>query len=181
MSKFIVVLTNANHGITVGTVAVCGHSGKRYGHSTYSDKYRCHAIEMSLEQYRLAKDDLARGWHKALCKWVPDFIEVEETEVNAVNNPVLRDTAINLARQLSADDIRNIAGEKGLIITAIPIEIPPASAPVVQVLTMPSELPIKYLSLCKLAREERVDISGLPRTGEAVRAAILAQRQQKAA
>lgn len=201
MSKFIVVLTNTSHGITVGTVAVCGNSGKRYGHSQYSDKYRCHAIHMTLEEYRIAKDDLARGWHKALCKWVPDFIKVEETEVNAVNNPVLRDTAINWARQLSVADITAIAREHGLIITAVPIEkeadqiqenrmdaliasvgaaAEPSSTPFSDGLEG-SQLPTKYLSLCKLARDEGVDISALPRTGEAVRAAILSHRQQKAA
>lgn len=197
MSKFIVVLTNAAHGITVGTVAVCGNSGKRYGHSQYSDKYRCHAIEMTLEEYRIAKEDLARGWHKAMCKWVPDFIKIEESEVNAVNNPVLRDTAIGWARQLSAEDITAIAREHGLIITAVPIDpiqenrmdaliasvgaaAEPSSTPFSDGLEG-SQLPTKYLSLCKLARDEGVDISGLERKGEAVRAAILAHRQQKAA
>lgn len=195
MSKFKIVLTNAAHGITVGTVAVCGNSGKRYGHSQYSDKYRCHAIEMTLEEYEVACDDLSRGWHKALCKWVPHFVEVQESEVNAANNPVLRDTAIGWARQLSAEDITAIAREHGLIITAVPIENPPRNPTWAQevgtllreelkeqiVENMAADLPTKYLSLCKLARDEGVDISGLERKGEAVRAAILAHRQQKAA
>lgn len=213
MSKFIIVLTNASYGVTVGTVAVCGNSGKRYGHSTYSDKWRCHAIEMTLPEYEVACDDLARGWHKALCKWVPHFVEVQETVVTAQNNEALRETAIRWASQLSAEDIKQIAAEKHLIIMAVPIEglslsetvhfvkegiewnlsdksVPdqPLGAIATRFLTNAAanavasgEFPTKYLSLCKMARDEGIDISALPRTGEAVRAAILAHRQQKAA
>lgn len=200
-----VVLTNSSIGITVSTVAVCGHSGKRYGHSIYSDKYRCHTIEMTPEEYETAADDLSRGWHKALCKWVPHFVQgAASNVVTPENNEALRLICMESARKLSSEDITAIAREHGLIITAVPIEVPPAGAPVVQVLNVHSdppmaaiatrfitnaaasavasgELPTKYLSLCKMARDEGIDISALPRKGEAVRAAILTHRQQKAA
>lgn len=191
MSKFIVVLTNAAHGITVGTVAVCGNSGKRYGHSQYSDKYRCHAIEMTPEEYEVACDDLARGWHKALCKWVPHFVEVAENVITPENNEALREMVSTMAAKLTDADIRRIAQERGIILMTVPIEtaasisIPHLSigdpSDPARAMETYQTLPTKYLSLCKLARDEGVDISGLERKGEAVRAAILTHRQQKAA
>src|SRR5258708_3853638 len=109
-----VILTNKSIGVTQGTVSVCGHSRKPFGYSRYSDKYGCHILELSLEDYEKAIEDLSRNWHRSRGKWVPHFVEGEivQTIVSPENNAALRETAIGWARQLSSDDIKKIASEK---------------------------------------------------------------------
>lgn len=188
MSKFKVILTNSSMGVTVGSATVSGQSGKRYGYSFYSDKYRCHAIEMTLEEYEAAVNDLSNAWHMARRKWVPHFVEVAgENVVTPVNNPLLRDTAIGWARQLSKEDIQQIARDAGLIITAVPIEANPIQenrmdAMVASVGDTVScdYLPDRYWSLIKIAKEEGANVAGLKKIAD-LQAAILTHRQQKAA
>lgn len=174
-----VILANKSLGITQGTVSVTGHSRRHLGYSAYSDAWKCHVIELSIGDYEKCIDDLSRNWHKSRGRWVPHFVEGEVVAnvVSPENNAALRETAIGWARQLTAADITQIAKEHGLIVTVVPIEMAEQAAAI----RSTDDLPTKYFSLCKIAKDEGVDITGLPRKGEAVRAAILAHRQQKAA
>lgn len=188
-----VILANRSLGITAGTVSVSGHSRRHLGYSTYSDRWGCHVVELTLEDYEACIDDLSRNWHKSRGRWVPHFVEGDAVPSKVIvtqeSHAGLREMITNLASKLTDDDIRRIANERGIILTVTVIDnhadqgstIPIPQLASVGDTVSTGELPTKYLSLCKIAREEGVDISGLERKGEAVRAAILNHRQQKAA
>ncbi len=171
-----VLLVNHSVGITTQTMAVVGHSRKTYGQSRYDNRFNAHVFEMSNEDYEKAANDLARNWHKSRCKWVPHFLETEKV-VDVQTSPQLREIALGWASKLSKDDIAMLAEQQGLF------------APAAQTITTgrvsgksepAEEWPKKWFGLLGLAKREGVNVTGL-KTADAVKAAILAHRQQKAA
>lgn len=176
MSNHRVILVNQSLGITQGSVVVSGHSRKPYGYSKYEAKYGGHVIEMSPEEYRKAANDLARNWHKSRCKWVPFFETVEEPAkvVEPANSPELREIALGWARTLTKEDIAALAADM-----IVPEPVAPESQ-VVQQPVVSSELPNRYWSLVKIAKDEGATYEGLKKITD-LQACILANRQKKAA
>lgn len=192
MSTHKIILVNRAVSMSVGSVVVSGHSRKPYGNSSWNEKHRAHAIEMTPEQYAKAADDLARNWHKARCKWVPFFETVEgDAEAAKVITPELnedlRELYLKSARMLGSADLRNILAERGFGVVQqqeesdVVSSTPPASPIASQPYSVFSDaLPKSYWPLHKIAKNEGCDVTGLKGIA-ALQNAILANRQRKAA
>lgn len=191
MSNHRVILVNQSLGITQGSVVVSGHSRKPYGYSKYEAKHGGHVIEMTPEEYRKAANDLARNWHKSRCKWVPFFEAIEEPAkvIEPANSPELREMRLELARNLSSDELLAILGERGTLaeiaakFTTAATEITSPVIPettVTNQTTIQTDLPNRYWSLVKIAKDEGATYEGLKKITD-LQGAILANRQKKAA
>lgn len=195
MSTHKVLLVNRSIGRSVNTIAVCGHSRKTYGFSTYSDKWNAHVLALELDAYEKAIEDISRNFHRSRCRWEPHFLPAEEVAkaiITPQNNEQLRELYLKSARLLSDADVVMLAKERYFdALGAATLDQQPEPSQVVE--TQPANLPpaatsdglpTQYFSVVKVANAEGVKI--LDDKGErigtlALKEAILAKRAHKAA
>lgn len=163
-----VILKNPEMGHGPSRTLV-GKSGKVYGNSRYSVEHRCQIVEMTLEQFQVASDDLWRATNMVFRRWWPMFVS-EKNEQHWVLPPAVSEfqAGYNLAmdgRGLPDDASRAAALGWGYA--------HPEPGRVIE--DMPLFDGLRFKTIERLARDEGIDTTDL-RTKDSLITAILAKR-----